>query len=70
MVEVCKDKKQNGKSDRGFPHKLATVRTGRASTSLLDNITVEYYGTDAVESGGDDPSPEPRCSPSSRSTRH
>jgi ribosome recycling factor len=28
-----------------FRHKLGTVRTGRASTSLLDNITVEYYGT-------------------------
>lgn len=28
-----------------FRHKLATVRTGRASTSLLDNLTVEYYGT-------------------------
>jgi ribosome recycling factor len=28
-----------------YRHKLATVRTGRASTSLLDNITVEYYGT-------------------------
>jgi ribosome recycling factor len=28
-----------------FRHKLATVRTGRASTSLLDNITVEYYET-------------------------
>jgi ribosome recycling factor len=27
-----------------FRHKLGTVRTGRASTSLLDNITVEYYG--------------------------
>jgi len=25
--------------------KLATVRTGRAAVSLLDNITVEYYGT-------------------------
>ena len=25
--------------------KLATVRTGRASISILDNITVEYYGT-------------------------
>jgi ribosome recycling factor len=25
--------------------RLATVRTGRASVSLLDNITVEYYGT-------------------------
>jgi ribosome recycling factor len=28
-----------------FRHKLTTVRTGRASTSLLDNITVEYYGS-------------------------
>lgn len=26
--------------------KLATVRTGRASVSLLDNISVEYYGTE------------------------
>jgi ribosome recycling factor len=25
--------------------KLATVRTGRASVSLLDNVSVEYYGT-------------------------
>ena len=25
--------------------KLATVRTGRATVSLLDNVTVEYYGT-------------------------
>ena len=28
-----------------FRHKLGTVRTGRASTSLLDNITVQYYGS-------------------------
>ena len=26
--------------------KLATVRTGRASVSLLDSVTVEYYGTE------------------------
>ncbi len=26
-------------------HDLATVRTGRASTALLDGIKVEYYGT-------------------------
>ena len=25
--------------------KLATIRTGRAAVSLLDNVTVEYYGT-------------------------
>lgn len=27
-----------------FRRKLSTVRTGRASTSLLDNIHVDYYG--------------------------
>ena len=26
--------------------KLATVRTGRASVSILDSVTVEYYGTE------------------------
>ena len=26
--------------------KLATVRTGRASVSLLDNVNVEYYGSE------------------------
>lgn len=28
-----------------FRRKLGTVRTGRASTSLLDGITVDYYGS-------------------------
>ena len=28
-----------------FRRKLSTVRTGRAAVSLLDNITVDYYGT-------------------------
>src|SRR6266508_3964457 len=28
-----------------FQRKLATVRTGRAAVSLLDNIMVDYYGT-------------------------
>jgi ribosome recycling factor len=28
-----------------FRRKLATVRTGRASVSLLDNVMVDYYGT-------------------------
>ena len=26
-------------------HEMATIRTGRASVSLLDNIRVDYYGT-------------------------
>ena len=28
-----------------FRKKLATVRTGRAAVSLLDTVTVDYYGT-------------------------
>lgn len=28
-----------------FRHELASVRTGRASASLLDHIKVDYYGT-------------------------
>jgi ribosome recycling factor len=28
-----------------FRKKLVSIRTGRASTGLLDNIHVEYYGT-------------------------
>ena len=28
-----------------FKRKLGTVRTGRASVSLLDTVMVDYYGT-------------------------
>lgn len=28
-----------------FKHQLAKVRTGRASSSLIDGVTVDYYGT-------------------------
>ena len=28
-----------------FQHELSTLRTGRASINLLDNIRVDYYGT-------------------------
>jgi ribosome recycling factor len=28
-----------------FKRKLATIRTGRAAVSLLDSVTVDYYGT-------------------------
>jgi len=46
IKEISKDTKTRmEKVIEDFRHKLATVRTGRASTSLLDNITVEYYGT-------------------------
>lgn len=33
------------KSITDFQHALASIRTGRASLSLLDNIRVDYYGT-------------------------
>ena len=34
-----------GKALDDFRQELATLRTGRASVSLLDHIKVEYYGT-------------------------
>jgi ribosome recycling factor len=34
-----------GKALEDFRHDLATVRTGRASASLFDNIKIDYYGT-------------------------
>jgi ribosome recycling factor len=34
-----------GKAVEDFRHALATVRTGRASTSLLDAVKIDYYGT-------------------------
>ncbi len=46
IKEIGKDTKTRmDKVIEDFRHKLTTVRTGRASTSLLDNITVEYYGS-------------------------
>src|SRR5262245_27472832 len=46
VKEIAKETKTRmEKVIEDFKHKLGTVRTGRASTSLLDNITVEYYGT-------------------------
>jgi len=35
-----------GKSVESLKHELARLRTGRAHTSLLDHITVEYYGSE------------------------
>lgn len=46
MQEISKDTKQRmDKVVEDFKHKLASVRTGRASTSILDNVHVEYYGS-------------------------
>lgn len=35
------------KSVESVQHRLRTVRTGRASTALVDNIRVDYYGSSA-----------------------
>jgi ribosome recycling factor len=42
---MAQTKVRMGKALEDFRHELATVRTGRASTALLENIKVEYYGT-------------------------
>ncbi len=34
-----------GKSVESLKHEFSKIRTGRAHTSLLDHITVEYYGS-------------------------
>lgn len=34
-----------GKSVESFKHELGKIRTGRAHPSLLDQVTVEYYGS-------------------------
>jgi len=39
-------KKRMEKSIAALQHELATIRTGRANASLLDHVTVEYYGSE------------------------
>ena len=34
----------DGRLDRAHAHGVQLVRTGRASTALLDRITIDYYG--------------------------
>lgn len=43
IFELARKKMQS--SLEVFQKELGTIRTGRASLSLLDGITVEYYGT-------------------------
>ena len=46
IKEVAKDTRTRMEhAIEDFRRKLGTVRTGRASTGLLDSITVDYYGT-------------------------
>ena len=44
---IQKDAKTRmGKSVESLRHELTKIRTGRAHTSLLDHITVDYYGSE------------------------
>jgi ribosome recycling factor len=43
--ELLQDAREHmAKSVDATRHKFGSVRTGRASTALLDRITVDYYG--------------------------
>ena len=45
MNEVIKDAKQRmDKSIEAFRHEITKIRTGKATTALLDGIKVNYYG--------------------------
>lgn len=47
IKDVINDaKRRMDKAVEDTKKKLAAVRTGRASVSLLDNVKVEYYGTE------------------------
>jgi ribosome recycling factor len=44
--DLLKDARERmGKSIESTKHEFGTVRTGRASPTLLDRVTVDYYGT-------------------------
>jgi ribosome recycling factor len=47
MIDEIKQdaKSRMAKSVEALRHELAKLRTGRASTALLDHIKVDYYGT-------------------------
>ena len=44
-----------------FQHEMSTIRTGRATPSLLDSVKVEYYGSKVpINQVGSVSTPEPR----------
>lgn len=46
MNEIIKDAKlRMDKSIEAFRHDISKIRTGKATTALLDGIKVDYYGT-------------------------
>src|SRR6266581_2030802 len=46
LTETIEDaRKEMEKTVEAFRHELARVRTGRASTALVENLQVNYYGS-------------------------
>ena len=43
IADNAKQRMEKALSD--LQHAMATIRTGRASVNLLDNVRVDYYGT-------------------------
>ena len=43
--EVAQIRKRMEKAIDDIRKELASIRTGRASISILDNIQIDYYGT-------------------------
>ncbi|MEK7991279.1 MAG: ribosome recycling factor [Thiotrichaceae bacterium] len=48
MMQMVQDdaKERMGKSIESLKHEFVKIRTGRAHTSLLDHIKVDYYGSE------------------------
>ena len=48
---IAQHEEKMDKTIEALKRELSSIRTGRASTSLLDRITVDYYGADAGQTG-------------------
>ena len=44
VVKLCNEKME--KAIEATKHKFTSIRAGRASVSMLDNVKVEQYGSD------------------------
>ena len=59
LLNECEAKAD--KTIENFKRNLSSIRTGRASTSLLDRVSVDYYGTPTpVNQVANVSAPEPR----------
>lgn len=58
---IAQNEEKMDKTIEALKRELASVRTGRASTSLLDRVMVDYYGTPTpVKQVANVSAPEPR----------